>query len=944
MNIAAIEKILMNVISTEMLIKTALLKLFGKEVANLKLFGKEVANLKLFGKDGAIASPIRSRLPTPALIGHSPLIPAAKKCHTMQLLVLLASVGCAGHSSSSLQTGSPLDVPETSDDEQHRPARERASPPLNQADPPCKCSICCNHYEIEEEGRLPCLSACNHKLCLQCKRAMRDSNCPFCRSRFGFAVTRFDRERLKKIEIQRENANRKGRSDLCSCGGNDPYDPANSNIRTIPSIPYNHDPLAADYDVKRRTPGSYAPVKLFPSEMRRLKGSIEQSYSSYKKLNEECGGLERALLNKTSRYLDGKKPSILLGEKTKSILSETKEAILRGDIKMGNAAGKGSVERRERGGGCANTPVAADERRKNPLPALNFNETEELRSNPNFNNFFLATPPNCNFRFDFSQPPVSYPVPGPKILIVSNRPSITIERPASDSSGARGSQNNSTFMETMLGIIIPVIEAPNAILDALLSEVPENKKIMVSKFDLETGAIETVGKLTARVELQNHRGTIKKMAPMEKFNFGIARTGRVAFIVGGKYWVDRENEAGDRAMERDREMERDWNPFIARTDASPAAGTSGFLREVVTFFENGEHLEKNCRLNVPRSRCSALVYKNKLYVVGGYNNAGYLDSVEACYLAAADSNDHHNYHHRDHLANSSCSLKGSWMLLRPINHPRADSVLIEFGGRMFLLGGFNGKEYLEFIEVYDDEKDEWVDYGYMRGGRAGFSATVFEKRIYIAGGWDHGGLSIDGIDTSSGMDTNSGLSTDGTDTNSGLSTDVMDTNSSPIGSTCLLKTVRSFDVENKEWREEPPMNVARAYPTLVTVQRIMSEEKRGKLRRRMLKESPVKFNSEGPVKFNSEGRNSEQGASSGNGKGESVTERNTQRALKEILPGLNQKGEMRDDHILVIGGNRSDGRTVEINEKFNPNSKDPRWKLKEEPYPNFKKVVWEALY
>ena len=51
------------------------------------------------------------------------------------------------------------------------------------------------------------------------------------------------------------------------------------------------------------------------------------------------------------------------------------------------------------------------------------------------------------------------------------------------------------------------------------------------------------------------------------------------------------------------------------------------------------------------------------------------------------------------------------------------------------MGGYNGKEYEERIEIYDEVNDQWLDYGYMRGGRAGFAATVFEKRIYIAGGW-----------------------------------------------------------------------------------------------------------------------------------------------------------------------------------------------------------------
>ena len=51
------------------------------------------------------------------------------------------------------------------------------------------------------------------------------------------------------------------------------------------------------------------------------------------------------------------------------------------------------------------------------------------------------------------------------------------------------------------------------------------------------------------------------------------------------------------------------------------------------------------------------------------------------------------------------------------------------------MGGFNETGYVEQIEVYDETSKKWSNYGCMTDGRAGFAATVFEQRIYIAGGW-----------------------------------------------------------------------------------------------------------------------------------------------------------------------------------------------------------------
>ena len=64
------------------------------------------------------------------------------------------------------------------------------------------------------------------------------------------------------------------------------------------------------------------------------------------------------------------------------------------------------------------------------------------------------------------------------------------------------------------------------------------------------------------------------------------------------------------------------------------------------------------RLITARTRCSALVYNNKLYVAGGYSGV-YMRSVEVW------------------------DFTGSWKETKPLNYARADAVLIEFGGKMF---------------------------------------------------------------------------------------------------------------------------------------------------------------------------------------------------------------------------------------------------------------------
>jgi len=206
--------------------------------------------------------------------------------------------------------------------------------------------------------------------------------------------------------------------------------------------------------------------------------------------------------------------------------------------------------------------------------------------------------------------------------------------------------------------------------------------------------------------------TIGKLQTM-RANYALARKDSLLFIVGGMHGGN-------------------WLALVEVYDRE-----RNYRREVA-------------RLITARTRCAALVYNNKLYVAGGYSGV-YMRSVEVW------------------------DFTGSWKETKPLNYARADAVLVEFGGKMFALGGYNGKEYEERIEVYDEVNNQWSDYGYMRGSRAGFAATVFEKRIYIAGGWS--------------------------------------------SSNNTLKTMKSFHPESKEWREEPSMNLPRKYLTLATIQK-----------------------------------------------------------------------------------------------------------------------------
>ncbi|PAV58488.1 hypothetical protein WR25_17095 [Diploscapter pachys] len=137
--------------------------------------------------------------------------------------------------------------------------------------------------------------------------------------------------------------------------------------------------------------------------------------------------------------------------------------------------------------------------------------------------------------------------------------------------------------------------------------------LLVGVFDIDAESYKTIGKLQTM-----------------RANYALARKDSLLFIVGGMHGGN-------------------WLALVEVYDRE-----RNYRREVA-------------RLITARTRCSALVYNNKLYVAGGYSGV-YMRSVEVW------------------------DFTGSWKETKPLNYARADAVLIEFGGKMF------GKKEIDILK------------------------------------------------------------------------------------------------------------------------------------------------------------------------------------------------------------------------------------------------------
>jgi len=133
------------------------------------------------------------------------------------------------------------------------------------------------------------------------------------------------------------------------------------------------------------------------------------------------------------------------------------------------------------------------------------------------------------------------------------------------------------------------------------------------------------------------------------------------------------------------------------------------LDRVECYNPRGECIMRVSPLRCPRSQCSAMFFKGKLYVVGGYN-AEHLASVEVWDFSSA------------------------WEPTGSLKCARAGAALVDIGGSMVVLGGYNGKKYVREMEIFNETTGEWSVFGKLRTGRSALGAMVFDGSIYVAGG------------------------------------------------------------------------------------------------------------------------------------------------------------------------------------------------------------------
>ncbi len=125
--------------------------------------------------------------------------------------------------------------------------------------------------------------------------------------------------------------------------------------------------------------------------------------------------------------------------------------------------------------------------------------------------------------------------------------------------------------------------------------------------------------------------------------------------------------------------------------------------------------------DMPRERfghCS-VIYKDKVWLIGGKNQSGISITTVDCY-----------------------DLKqGRWQpAVSELSHARYNAAAVVYEDKIYVIGGYNDRQILNLVEYYDPDDKKWKEFYPLQHPREGASAVVFNGKLYVIGGRSNKGI------------------------------------------------------------------------------------------------------------------------------------------------------------------------------------------------------------
>ncbi|THD23057.1 Kelch protein 10 [Fasciola gigantica] len=155
-----------------------------------------------------------------------------------------------------------------------------------------------------------------------------------------------------------------------------------------------------------------------------------------------------------------------------------------------------------------------------------------------------------------------------------------------------------------------------------------------------------------------------------------------------------------------------------------------------------------------------VLYKTRIYVVGGYVSSGPTQTLKVFELTnltwkfLSPMHEKRNYVCTCMLDNVIYAIGGHngrhrlssverydvdqnhWAFVSPMRQVRSDAGADALLGRIYVVGGFDGHHFYDSVEVYDPRTDQWSLVAPMHNIRSGVSVIVYDHYLFAIGGND----------------------------------------------------------------------------------------------------------------------------------------------------------------------------------------------------------------
>lgn len=132
------------------------------------------------------------------------------------------------------------------------------------------------------------------------------------------------------------------------------------------------------------------------------------------------------------------------------------------------------------------------------------------------------------------------------------------------------------------------------------------------------------------------------------------------------------------------------------------------------------------KMQKKRSFSTAVLIDDLIYICGGFNpNDGYLKSVERLERFYFKKILCQIYYLYDSTCFRYNPTEGTWSFMAPMLTTRYNHASTTYKRKIYVLGGLQGDDYLNTVEIYDPKLNQWTSGTPMLTPRISFSVNRF---------------------------------------------------------------------------------------------------------------------------------------------------------------------------------------------------------------------------